>query len=520
MYQAVISMRRGSQEPETAELSGITDHSTGYEYGAALAEAVRDYMERKISAEATITNDHGMVIHRLLIVPKGGSVMVTEHGAGAIALSHKFTQSPEKLPEKYLVMVNPQQNNNKFYRMVDLGGGEWGAFYGRIGEKQGESCYSNHVSKPHVYPDYMYAIKLQEKLQKGYRDVSDLHGNEDGAWKDAEKFAEIKDPQVAELIRRLMEFADMTIRKNYTVDSMEVTLKMIEEAKKCITTLKEAAEAASASHEAVDAFNDRLVALMHVIPRRIDGAGENGVKRMMAGAVSDFQNIILREQELLDVMEGQVVIHENHLERKGKEKSLLDAMGIEVYAARPEQVRQVEAHLNDSLKPRLKAVYRVINRRTQERFDAYLKEHGGKRRVKVKQFWHGSRNENWISILQKGLVLNPNAVITGKMFGQGVYFAPSAMKSWGYTSGNGAHWTNGTCHTAFMALYATAYGKPYEVFSHDGNWRGYHYGRLRSEHPECSCVHAKADKGMLRNDEVIFYREDQMTINYICEFAA
>lgn len=521
MYQAVISMRKSSQAPEIVELSGITDRSTGYEYGAAVGEAIRDYMERKISAEAAIRNDDGAVIHRLLIVPKGGSVMVTENGAGAMVLSHKFAHSLEKLPEKYLVMVNPEQNNNKFYRMVDLGRGEWGAFYGRIGEKQGESCYSSHISKPHVYPDYMYAIKLQEKLQKGYRDVSDLHGRADGAWKDVAGFAEIKDSQVAELIRRLMEFADMTIRENYTVDSMDVTIPMIEEAKKCMVRLKEAAaEAPVDSYDGVSCFNSRLVELMHVIPRRIDGAGDNGVRRMMAGTASDFTRIILREEELLDVMEGQVAIHENHLEKKGKEKSLLDAMGIEVYAARPDQVEQVEKHLNDSLKPRLKAVYRVINRRTQERFDTYLKEHGGKRGVKVKQFWHGSRNENWISILQKGLVLNPNAVITGKMFGQGVYFAPSAMKSWGYTSGNGAHWTKGTSHTAFMALYATAYGKPYEVFSHGGGWSGYDYSRLQSEHPGCSCVHAKADKGMLWNDEVIFYREDQMTINYICEFAA
>ena len=106
----------------------------------------------------------------------------------------------------------------------------------------------------------MYAIKLQEKLQKGYRDVSDLHGRADGAWKDVAGFAEIKDSQVAELIRRLMEFADMTIRKNYTVDSMDVTIPMIEEAKKCMVRLKEvAAEVPVDSYDGVSCFNSRLV---------------------------------------------------------------------------------------------------------------------------------------------------------------------------------------------------------------------------------------------------------------------
>lgn len=520
MYQAIISMKEGNGRVETVALPGITACSTGYEYGSAVADAMKEYMENRTSAEVTIENDGGTVIHRLLIVPKGGSVMVTENGAGAMVLSHKFAVNPMKLPEKYLVMVNPDHNNNKFYRMVDLGQGQWGAYYGRIGEKQGESCYSNHVSKAHVYPDYMYAIKLQEKLQKGYKDVSDLYKHSSDEQQKQPKFADIKDPQVAELIRKLMHFSKMTIKDNYTVDSMKVTSKMVEEAKQWIGVLKETISDEGEETDVVKAFNDALLELMHVIPRRIDGAGTNGVKRMMAENISDFTQIILREEELLDVMEGQVTIHEKKLEEKGNGKSLLDAMGIEVYMAKPEQVRQVERHLNNSLKPRLKAVYRVINRRTQERFDTYLKEHGGKRCIKVKQFWHGSRNENWISILQKGLCLNPNAVITGKMFGQGVYFAPSAMKSWGYTSGTGAKWTGGSSDVAYMALYATAYGKPYEVFSYHGNWSGYDYNRLRAEHPESSCVHAKADRGMLRNDEVIFYREDQMTINYICEFAA
>ena len=55
----------------------------------------------------------------------------------------------------------------------------------------------------------------------------------------------------------------------------------------------------------------------------------------------------------------------------------------------------------------------------------------------VKQLWHGSRNENWFSILENGLQLNPNAIITGKMFGKGIYFAPSSNKSWNYTSYRG-----------------------------------------------------------------------------------
>ena len=105
------------------------------------------------------------------------------------------------------------------------------------------------------------------------------------------------------------------------------------------------------------------------------------------------------------------------------------------------------------------------------------------------------------------------------MFGNGLYFAPSSAKSFNYTSFHGTSWANGHATTAFMALYATAYGDPYEVFSWNGSWAGYNYNRLQQEHPGAGCVHAKASQGMLRNDEVIFYNESQTTINYIVEFS-
>ena len=57
----------------------------------------------------------------------------------------------------------------------------------------------------------------------------------------------------------------------------------------------------------------------------------------------------------------------------------------------------------------------------------------------------------------------PDAIITGKMFGNGVYFAPSSMKSWNYTSYRGTSWANGDADVAFMGLYATAYGTPKDV---------------------------------------------------------
>ena len=171
-------------------------------------------------------------------------------------------------------------------------------------------------------------------------------------------------------------------------------------------------------------------------------------------------------------------------------------------------------HLSDSLKPLVKNVYRVINHKTQKAFDDHLKKMTN---PKVKQLWHGSKNENWQSIMGKGLLLNPDAAITGKMFGQGIYFAPSATKSWGYTSYSGSYWAHGSDSRAYMGLYATAYGNPYKVSSYGGNWHGFGQSDLKKL-GDYDCVHADSSSGMLRNDEIIFYDQSATTINYIVEF--
>ena len=165
-------------------------------------------------------------------------------------------------------------------------------------------------------------------------------------------------------------------------------------------------------------------------------------------------------------------------------------------------------HLNTELQDRVANVYGVINPKQKERFDKYLKENNI---TKIKQFWHGSCNENWLSILNNGLLLHPNAVITGKMFGNGIYFAPSAQKSWNYTSYRNAYYTRGSSDTAFMALYATAYGNPLDCTC------AHSYTKKELDMDNKNCVHAHAGS-QLRNDEIIFYDEAAMVINYIVEF--
>lgn len=97
-------------------------------------------------------------------------------------------------------------------------------------------------------------------------------------------------------------------------------------------------------------------------------------------------------------------------------------------------------------------IYEV--QRNTER-DEYMKKFSSTPNKQL--LWHGTRLTNYVSILQKGLLLRPDVIpgtyVTGKMFGYGIYAANSFSKSFNYT---GADRTN---PTACLFLAEVALGK-------------------------------------------------------------
>ncbi len=86
----------------------------------------------------------------------------------------------------------------------------------------------------------------------------------------------------------------------------------------------------------------------------------------------------------------------------------------------------------------------------------------------------------------------------------------------GYTSLGGPYRVGGHDTVGYMALFETAYGNPYNT---DNNYEfnyNYNINDLKRKHPDCDCVHAHAGNSLM-NDEIIYYREEQITIKYLIE---
>lgn len=388
-----------------------------------------------------------------------------------------------------LIMVTGA-NNNKYYDMEEVNG-TIQVKYGRVGVTE------QHAS----YPISKWNSLYNSKVKKGYKDVTNLR-----VISESVDFADISDGTINAIVTQLQNFANKSVSINYTVSSDAVTQAQVDEAQKILDSLMLMANKKKVEYKK---FDDNLLELYQVIPRRMAD-----VKNHLTMHGKDPMKLIANEQATLDVMKGQVHVavakQQNTLEDK---RTILDAMGLDIQLVTKEDIDIIKGNLGDVL-PHYKTAYKVTNKRCQDRYNKWVDDAKDKR---VRLFWHGSRNENWWNILDTGLVLRPtNAVITGKMFGYGLYFADKARKSFNYTSYRGSYWARGNSGTAFMCLYDVHLGNWLHVKRHE-YWMSQLTENKLKEKGKYDSLFAEGGAD-LRNNEYIVYREEQCTPRYLVEF--
>ena len=396
----------------------------------------------------------------------------------------------------YLIMVTTA-NNNKYYNLFPEGD-KFRVEYGRV----------DATKTTTYYPMSKWNSQISSKLKKGYQDVTDLKKDlvqEISASNPESPYKEIENAAVRAIVDKLQAMARETISKNYTVKASAVTQDMVDAAQKIIDALAN-------NSTTTEEFNNNLLKLFTVIPRKM-----GNVRDYLADKTEDFAQIISKEQDLLDVMRGQIYVKQDDEPTETVEKkqhTILEELGLAMEEATADDVALIKTLMKESV-GKFRKAWRVTNLKTQERFDKFVAENGIK---DTRLLFHGSRSENFWSIIKTGLVLRPtNAVITGKMFGYGCYYAPKCAKSIGYTSLSGSYWAHGGNNTAYMALFDVAYGTPYDVYNFDSKYYNLDYNKLQQFKSGANCLHAHSDRGMLRNDEIVVYKEEQMTIKYLIE---
>lgn len=405
----------------------------------------------------------------------------------------------------FLIMITAA-NNNKYYRMIPKGDGTFDVEFGRVGS----SC--QHAN----YNMSQWDKKYREKTRKGYVDQTDLMTDlvHEETKKGPREFKEIENAAIAKIVERLQDMAKKTIQKNYRVDSISVTQAMVDKAQDHIDTMADAID-----QYTVRSFNDDLMILFGIIPRKMAE-----VSNYLASDPDEFKKILTREQNLLDVMKGQVVQHSKTKQEDSesddtplKDQTILESLGLVFEECNNEDLEHIKKLMGDNAN-RIKNAWKVTNLKTQKRFDDFVAKEGI---TDIREFWHGSGNANWWSIIGNGLYLRPtNVKISGKMLGYGLYFANNSTKSITYTDRSSYSYNHEP--SGFLAVMKVAYGKPYDVNSFDPKYYDFDWDHLQKACPGANCLHAHKDMdtgwGRLRNDEIVVYKEDQVTIEYLVEF--
>lgn len=321
-------------------------------------------------------------------------------------------------------------------------------------------------------------------------------------------YSPIKDKYVEGIVERLVSYANQMIECEYQQSILDVPEHAFEEASACLDTL--AKEYENMSNKV---FNEHLMHIFAVLPRRIDVLGKYIASK--DATANDRAEIVETERERLQVLHTMLRGGNIH-NLKGKE-NILEVYGIEMRRFTPEE-EQLAKKLLKRQAGKFVRGWRVINKRTEKDFLSFCSKEHLSENHGVDYLFHGSKHQNWWSILTNGLTINPiGVVITGKAYGQGTYFAPDAIKSLGYTSKADAKYGGGHESTGFMAIYKVATGNRYDGrLGTDGqlNWE-----KLQKIQPGAHCTWAECRYSGFQMDEVIVYRNEQSTIWGLLELA-
>lgn len=400
----------------------------------------------------------------------------------------------------YLMYVDSLDNHNKYYEITQNDDDSIDVKYGRVGSKEMRHHYAS-------YEKDFYTLKAS-KESKGYNDVTALHAsksNTNDKMQNELSYEPIENEDVDKTVSMLIKSAREFMRNNYTVKPAEITQKMVSEAVRDLDELRAIANGDSTNK--LYSFNKALEELFTDIPRRM-----SNVSAYLAKTSADFSKIIEREQNMLDNVRGQII----ETKQTKKDGTVLEAYGLSVKPVTYKEEDEITAHLGKdyngtAVENRFVKAYAVENANTREKYEQFKQDHNLTSKD-VRLFYHGSKVENWWSIMKQGLSLNPNASVTGKMFGNGLYFASESRKSLNYMDTAGSVWNNGQRDSGFMAIYSVALGKCYKP-------TGALSSSFNANHLPQGCLSVYADKHMtgLRNDEYIVYRQEQCTIKYLVE---
>lgn len=428
-----------------------------------------------------------------------------------------------------LIFTDAINNNNKFYEIILHDDGQVNMRWGRVGaDGQRKTSHGGQSEFNSI---------IRAKTAKGYERTKTMSLNVSGAANNAKiNLAETAKRDILgetfaagnknsgvllKLVERLSEMNRHQIMAasngNIQIDESGlittplgmVTATTIDEARILLNNIEKFVAKKNFSSEK---YIGSLEQYLRLIPQKVPHR-----RGWHETFFVDHTNL-LAQNSFLDQLEGSIDLYKGK-EKEAREKANQPKDIIEkVFSTRielvedPAIIKKITKYYNDNKNAmhvsshlKLKNVYTIINEDWTKRFEEKAKKVGN-----TKMLWHGTRAFNVLSIFKNGLIIPKSGGsyhITGRMFGDGLYFSDQSSKALNYSYG---YWDGGARDTnCFMFLADVSLGTPYTpAYSNDRAYpvKGY------------DSVFAEGKKSGVHNNEMIVYDLAQANLKYLCEF--
>lgn len=403
------------------------------------------------------------------------------------------------------VKTSVDDNNNKYW-YVTHEGNTVTTEYGRVGSRPQKMA---KTFRSEWDAESFMEKKIREKLNKGYKKVDVIEATmvTSGFSEEAviEKSAQDDDAArvmrilIRENIHSIVESTTMEYDRTTGLFSTPVGIvsrRSINDARWRLNKLISLYKDTGTSYEVVEYLNEYLM----LIPQKTER------KLTVEGFLPNNQ--AMQEQfDLLDKLEASVDQAES-MTIPDEPRHEVD-LGVRMKLATQATHASIEAMFNKTSQYKHQsygyAVDKVFDLEApcmREPFMAY-----GYKMDNIWKLWHGTKSANVLSILAKGLYVPPStsAQVTGRMFGDGLYFSDQSTKSLNYATG---YWDGGRSNSyVFMLVADVAMGRFYTPRSTLSN-PPYGY----------DSVYAKGGESGVINNEMIVYRTDQVDLVHLVRF--
>ena len=428
--------------------------------------------------------------------------------------------------KKFVCVEFGDTNNNKFWEYTLYNDGsaltKWGRVGGHISEKM--TTESDALSKMrrktncNNKPDKRYTeVKVAEGVQSSSSSNSVV--NSSSLKSIVQKQIDIKDPTLKELVdflvkenvHQIISQSGGSIQYDTSNATFTTPLGVIlpDQVSDARDLLEDMADYIVRQDFDNRTLNRLLNDYLRLIPHSV------GMSKISPRLILPNSNALQNENNLLDGLEvsfddiqSGAVAKDTPKKKKVDTPKLfdvtLDIVRDRVLLARIRKYfndTKLNMHVSSSYK--VKTVYEV---KIGAMDTAY--QNKGLPLGNVQELWHGTRCSNLLSILKIGLIIpsSRSSHVTGRMFGDGLYFTDQSTKALNYATD---FWNStGSSRRIFMFLADVAMGRAYTPSSWGNSFpkSGYH------------STFAKGGKSGVSNNEMIVYKTNQANLKYLIEF--